>query len=74
MTNTDIASPQRVLKKRRARRSKRREPWKRKAERYGVSTRTLDRWVAQGIIAPPEYIRGRKYGDADEQPRQDTAA
>jgi hypothetical protein len=74
MTNTDIASSQRVLKKRHARVRKRREPWKRKAERHGVSTRTLDRWVALRIIDPPEYIRGRKYGDADEQPRLDTAA
>jgi DNA-binding transcriptional MerR regulator len=31
-----------------------------------VSTRTLDRWVAKGIIAPPEKIRGRKYGSVDE--------
>jgi hypothetical protein len=52
---------------------KRRESWPVKARRHGVSTRTLDRWVAKGIIAPPEYVRGRKYGDADEAPRLDAA-
>jgi len=50
---------------------KRRESWPTKARRHGVSTRTLDRWVAKGIIAPPEYINGRKYGDPDAEPRCD---
>ena len=50
---------------------KRRESWRKKAERHGVSTRTLDRWAEKGIIAPPDYIRGRKYGDASEEPRRD---
>jgi hypothetical protein len=53
---------------------RRRESWPAKAKRHGVSTRTLDRWVEQRIIEPPEYIRGRKYGDADEEPRRDIDA
>ena len=52
---------------------KRRESWPAKAKRHGVSTRTLDRWVAKGIIDPPEYIRGRKYGSVDMEPRLDAA-
>jgi len=44
-----------------------------KAKRHGVSTRTLDRWVDKRIIDPPQYIRGRKYGEADEEPRLDAA-
>jgi hypothetical protein len=46
-------------------------PWPRLAERFGVTVRTLDRWVQLGIIAKPEVIRGRKYGDPDCQPRLD---
>ena len=52
---------------------KRRESWPAKAKRHGVSTRTLDRWVEKGIIDPPEYIRGRKYGSVDTEPRLDAA-
>jgi len=52
---------------------KRYEAWRKKAERHGVSTRTLDRWAAVGIIDPPEKINGRKYADADAEPRRDTA-
>ena len=52
---------------------KRRESWPVKAKRHGVSTRTLDRWVEKRIIDPPEYIRGRKYGDLDAEPRLDAA-
>ena len=70
MTDIDTAhTPQ--PKKRRGKNKKRREAWRKKAARHGVSTRTLDRWSAQGIIAPPERINGRKYGDADEEPRPD---
>jgi hypothetical protein len=76
---TDIAvntsSEPRAKKKKRAskkaarkNRAKRLESWKKKAARLGVSTRTLDRWVTQGIIAPPEKINGRKYGDVDDEP------
>jgi len=72
MTDTDVASATQP-KKPKKKRGKRREPWRQKAERHGVSTRTLDRWAAAGIIDPPEKINGRKYGDADEEPRTDAA-
>ena len=52
---------------------RRRESWPNKAKRHGVSTRTLDRWAAKGVIDPAEYIRGRKYGDPDAAPRLDAA-
>jgi DNA-binding transcriptional MerR regulator len=52
---------------------KRRETWRAKARRLGVSPKTLDRWVTKGIISPPSYVNGRKYGDADEEPRLDAA-
>jgi len=52
---------------------RRRESWPNKAKRHGVSTRTLDRWVDKRIIDPPQYIRGRKYGPADEEPQLDVA-
>jgi predicted site-specific integrase-resolvase len=48
--------------------------WRQKAERHGVSTRTLDRWAKRGIISAPVRVNGRKYGFADEQPRTDDAA
>jgi len=50
---------------------KEREPWWKKAKRHGVCMRTLDRWAERGIISTPEYINGRKYGDANEEPRVD---
>jgi hypothetical protein len=50
---------------------KRRESWPAKARRLGVTLRTLDRWVTKGLISPPEYIRGRKYGSPDEEPKLD---
>jgi hypothetical protein len=53
------------------RRGKQREPWPQHAERHGVSTRTLDRWVEARVIPPPDYIRGRKYGDPTIEPRRD---
>jgi hypothetical protein len=68
MINDDTADPSRPKK-----RGKRRESWSKKAERHGVSTRTLDRWVEQGIIDPPEYINGRKYAHPDVEPRTDAA-
>jgi hypothetical protein len=55
-------------------RPKRRKSWRGLAEQHGVSTRTLDRWAVAGIIDPPEYINGRKYGDPDQQPRLDADA
>jgi hypothetical protein len=63
--STDAAPPA----KKKKRRPKRHETWRKKAERHGVSTRTLDRWAAADIIAKPTIINGRKYGDADEEPR-----
>jgi hypothetical protein len=54
-------------------RSKQRAPWRRLAEKYGVSTKTLDRWAARGIIDPPERINKRKYGNLDAEPRLDVA-
>jgi predicted site-specific integrase-resolvase len=45
-----------------------------KAEQQGVSGRTLDRWVEQGRIDPPDYVNGRKYYDEDSQPRTDSEA
>jgi hypothetical protein len=62
-----VTSPAPVKRKRR----KQKEAWTRKAQRHGVCTRTLDRWVEQGIIDPPIRVRGRKYGNADEEPRAD---
>jgi hypothetical protein len=50
---------------------KRLEPWRRLAKRQGVSTRTLDRRVAAGVLPPPIRIKGRKYGDPDVMPRCD---
>lgn len=31
------------------------------AQKKGVSPKTLDRWVEQGLIDPPVRINGRKY-------------
>jgi hypothetical protein len=62
-----------VLTTEKRKRSKRRAPWRRLAEKYGVSTKTLDRWAARGIIDPPERINKRKYGDLDAEPRADVA-
>jgi hypothetical protein len=59
--------------KRNKKRSKRRAPWGKLAQRHGVCTRTLDRWADAGIISEPEIINGRKYGDPDEPPRLDDA-
>jgi predicted site-specific integrase-resolvase len=50
------------------------EPHRRKAERLGVSTRTLDRWVDAGIVDKPTYINGRKYHRPNTEPRRDDAA
>lgn len=29
--------------------------------RYGISDRTVDRWVEAGVLPKPVYIRGRRY-------------
>ena len=54
--------------------AKRKLTHRRKADQLGVSGRTLDRWVAAGIIDAPTYVNGRKFHDEDSQPRQDEAA
>jgi len=51
--------------------SKRRKSWPQLALQHGVSCRTLDRWSSDGVIDPPEYINGRKYGDPDQSPHLD---
>jgi hypothetical protein len=38
--------------------------------RYNRSSRTIDRWVREGVIPPPRYIRGLKYWDEEELDRQ----
>jgi hypothetical protein len=52
-------------------RFQRREPWPQYAARHGRTTRTLDRWVEEGRIPPPEIINGRKYGNPDVAPKLD---
>jgi predicted site-specific integrase-resolvase len=54
--------------------SKKLEAWRKYAERHSVSTRTLDRWVEDGILPEPDRIRGRKYLPSDTEPRRDTDA
>jgi len=39
--------------------------------RYGVSTRTVDRWVAAGILPEPMRINRLKYWDEDEVEQRD---
>ena len=46
-----------------------REPKRRFAERWGVSTRTIDRWVQDGLLEEPEVINGRAYFRTDARPR-----
>lgn len=40
-------------------------------ERYGVVTRTIDRWTAAGILPQPIRINGFRYWDADEVDQAD---
>ena len=49
------------------------------ANRYGVSDKTIDRWVEAKIIPAPLYIRGRRYWDEQaldehDASRKETAA
>jgi hypothetical protein len=46
-------------------------PHSAKARQQGVSTRTLDRWVEEGRLPPPDYVAGRKYHRADSRPSVD---
>jgi predicted DNA-binding transcriptional regulator AlpA len=41
--------------------------------RYGVSDRTIDRWVEAGELPKPVYIQGRRYWDESELARRDEA-
>ena len=62
-----------VLTTEKRKRSKRRAPWRKVAEKFGVSTKTLDRWVVRGILDAPVKINKRKYGNIDAEPRTDVA-
>jgi len=62
-----------VLTTEKRKRSKRRAPWRKVAERFGISVKTLDRWARRGIVDPPVKINKRKYGDPDAEPRLDVA-
>jgi hypothetical protein len=55
-------------------RGRRRESHSVFAERLGVSPRTVDRWIEQGILPQPDYVRGRKYWDPATKPRRDADA
>jgi DNA-binding transcriptional MerR regulator len=47
------------------------EPARKKAERHGVTVRTLNRWEAEGIIDPAVRIHNRKYYEEENEPRLD---
>jgi hypothetical protein len=49
------------------------ESHRKKAERHGVCTKTLDRWVEDGILPEPFRINGRKYWPVHVEPRRDGA-
>jgi hypothetical protein len=51
--------------------ARRKVPHRQKAEQLGVSTRTLDRWIEDRIIAAPDVVNGRKYHNVDSEPRRD---
>ena len=36
-------------------------PLKSVSARYGISDRTVDRWIETGDLPPATYIRGRRY-------------
>ena len=42
-------------------------------ERYNVCDKTIDRWVAAGILSPPMRINGIKYHDEDDLDARDRA-
>src|SRR5918993_202941 len=39
------------------------------AKLQGVCTRTIDRWVQEGILEQPIRIKGRKYWDPNTRPK-----
>jgi predicted site-specific integrase-resolvase len=47
------------------------EPKRKFAERYGVTVRTVDRWVDDGVIDPPKRIKNREYFPIGTEPRFD---
>ena len=47
------------------------ETHRRIAERFDVSTRTIDRWSEDGVLPEPVRIRGHKYWPSDVKPRRD---
>jgi hypothetical protein len=46
-------------------------PHSAKARQQGVSTKTIDRWVEEGRLPPPDYVNGRKFHRADSRPQPD---
>ena len=44
------------------------------AQRLGVSVRTVQRWVAAGILDPPIKVNNRNYFVAGTMPRPDAAS
>jgi DNA-binding transcriptional MerR regulator len=47
-------------------------PYGQYAKRKRVSTKTLDRWVAAGILPKPDRINNRKYFEEGTEPRRDS--
>ena len=43
---------------------------RRTADHFGVSLRTVNRWVEQGHLPQPEYVNGRRYFDLEEAERR----
>jgi predicted DNA-binding transcriptional regulator AlpA len=43
------------------------------AARYGVSDRTVDRWVQDGDLPQPVYIQGRRYWSEEQLDQHDAA-
>ena len=41
--------------------------------RYGISDRTVDRWVEAGELPKPMYIQGRRYWSAESLDKHDEA-
>ena len=41
--------------------------------RYGISDRTVDRWVEAGELPKPMYIQGRRYWSAESLDERDEA-
>jgi excisionase family DNA binding protein len=42
--------------------------------RYGISDRTVDRWIEAGELPKPMYIQGRRYCWSEDQLDQHDAA